>query len=179
MNCEWKTVKIGDLGKVVTGKTPSTKNSCYWSGGIQFVTPKDLQTTKHILQTERTITENGMQAMQSCILPMNSVCVSCIGNIGYTGVTTEECITNQQINSIIVNKNSNVDFVYYAIKYLWPYFKSYEGQSTTLSILNKTQFSKIEITVPDLETQKKIAKVLSALDDKIELNNAINHNLAA
>lgn len=177
MKCEWKTVKIGDLGTVITGKTPTTKNINYWNGNVQFITPKDLQGTKHIFQTERTITRRGLETVKGCVLPSNSVCVSCIGNIGYTGVTTQLCITNQQINSIIVDKNNNTDFIYYLIKKLWLFFKNCEGQSTTLSILNKTQFSNIEVSVPDLETQKKIAKILSSLDDKIELNNAINHNL--
>lgn len=177
MKCEWKTVNIGDLGAVVTGKTPSTKKTAYWNGSVHFVTPKDLQESKHILHTERTITSDGLEAVRGCIIPAGAVCVSCIGNIGYTSITTKKCITNQQINSIIVNQNNDADFVYYLVKNLRPVFKNYEGQSTTLSILNKTQFSKITVCVPELSIQKKIARLLSSLDDKIELNNAINHNL--
>ena len=177
MKCEWKRCTIGDLGRIITGKTPNTKVTEYWDGNIPFVTPKDLQGTKHIDCTERSITSNGLDAVKGSTLPANSVCVSCIGNIGYTGITTQKGVTNQQINAIVVNKCNNFDFVYYLLRNLWSYFKNYEGQSTTLSILNKTQFSKIGITIPDLETQKKIAKVLSALDDKIELNNQINKNL--
>lgn len=177
MKCKWKRCTIGDLGRIITGKTPNTKVTEYWDGNIPFVTPKDLQGTKHIDCTERSITSNGLDAVKGSTLPANSVCVSCIGNIGYTGITTQICVTNQQINTIVVNKFNNFDFVYYLLRNLWSYFKNYEGQSTTLSILNKTQFSKIGITIPDLETQKKIAKVLSALDDKIELNNQINKNL--
>lgn len=177
MKCEWKRCTIGDLGRIITGKTPNTKVTEYWDGNIPFVTPKDLQGTKHIDCTERSITSNGLDAVKGSTLPANSVCVSCIGNIGYTGITTQKCVTNQQINAIVVNKCNNFDFVYYLLRNLWSYFKNYEGQSTTLSILNKAQFSKIGITIPDLETQKKIAKVLSALDDKIEFNNKINKNL--
>ena len=92
-------------------------------------------------------------------------------------MTRQNCISNQQINSIIANENYDPDFIYYLMKSLWPFFKNYEGQSTTLSILNKTQFSKIEIVAPDLSEQKKIASILSSLDDKIELNNKINENL--
>ena len=62
---------------------------------------------------------------------------------------------------------------------LWPFFKNYEGQSTTLSILNKTQFSKIAVSVPDRITQKRIAEILSALDEKIAANARVNDNLAA
>lgn len=92
-------------------------------------------------------------------------------------MTTTRSVSNQQINSIIVNRENNADYVYYLMKSLWMYFKSCEGQSTTLSILNKSQFSKIEVIVPPLEIQKNIASILSSIDDKIELNNKINDNL--
>ncbi len=168
---------IDNLGKIITGKTPSTKNSEYWNGNIPFVTPKDLQGSKHIISTERKITKLGAATVKGSIIPINSVCVSCIGVIGYVGITTEESVSNQQINSIIVNENNDTDYVYYLMKWLWPYFKNYEGQSTTLSILNKTHFSKIEIPIYPLDYQRKVSKLLSMIDDKIELNQQINKNL--
>lgn len=177
MKYEWQECTIGDLGQIVTGKTPPTKNNEYWGGKVMFITPKDIQAAKHIFKTERYVTGQGKVAVRGAILPKGSICVSCIGNIGYLGITTEECISNQQINSIIVNENNDVDFVYYLLKSLWAYFKNYEGQSTALSILNKTQFSKIKVQIPNIEVQKKISGVLKMLDEKIELNNAINNNL--
>lgn len=168
---------IDNLGEIITGKTPSTKNSEYWNGNIPFITPKDLQGSKHIISTERKITKLGAATVKGSIIPIHSVCVSCIGVIGYVGITTEESVSNQQINSIIVNENNDTDYVYYLMKWLWPYFKNYEGQSTTLSILNKTHFSKIEIPIHPLDYQRKVSKLLSMIDDKIELNQQINKNL--
>ncbi|MDE5758561.1 MAG: restriction endonuclease subunit S, partial [Allobaculum sp.] len=173
----WKTYTIGDLGTVVTGKTPTPKKAEYWNGEIMFVTPKDLQSTKHIFSTERRITPLGLQAVRNSILPPGAICVSCIGNIGYVSMTTQECVSNQQINSVIVNEYNDPDYVFYLLKGLWHFFKNYEGQSTILSILNKSQFSKIKIKVPNLETQKRIAGLLSSIDNMIELNNQINKNL--
>ena len=63
------------------------------------------------------------------------------------------------------------------LKSLWPFFKHYEGQSTTLSILNKTQFSQISVLDINRKDEDRIARILSSLDDKIEHNNAINENL--
>ena len=177
MRCEWESSKIGDLGKIITGKTPPTKNQDLWDGNIPFITPRDLQNGKTVLCTERTITSNGIKVMQSVKLPPKSVCVSCIGNIGYVAMTCSECISNQQINSIIVNSNNDADFVYYLMKSLHSTFKNYEGQSTTLSILNKKHFSDIDIFIPPLDIQKQIAAILSALDEKIAINRAINDNL--
>lgn len=176
---KWKQCTIADLGTVVTGKTPSTKIAEFWDGVVHFVTPKDIQGLKHITDTERRITEAGLQKVKGSALPPRAVCVSCIGNIGYTGMTTKYCVSNQQINSIVVNDDNDPDFVYYLIRSLWDFFKNYEGQSTTLSILNKTQFSKIAVSVPAKATQIRIAAVLSSLDEKIAANTRINDNLAA
>ena len=176
---KWREITIGDIGRVVTGKTPSTKNKQFWDGEFPFITPVDLQKSKNIFHTERTVSAEGLDSVKGAVLPPGAVCVSCIGNLGYTAMTTQVSISNQQINSIIPNTDYDDDFVYYAVKNLWSEFKNLEGQSTTLSILNKTLFSKIQLSIPDLTTQQRIAKLLSSLDDKIELNTRINQNLEA
>lgn len=177
MNCEWKECTIADLGTIITGKTPSTKKSENWDGEIPFVTPKDLKGTKHIFLTERNVTPIGLKSVKGSTLPKGAICVSCIGTIGYVGKTTSNCVSNQQINTIITSEDVNSDYVYYLMKWMWPYFKNYEGQSTVLSILNKTQFSKVKVPFHNKKQQDKIASILSSIDDKIELNNAINENL--
>lgn len=173
MNCK----TLGDLGTIITGKTPPTKEASYWNGNIPFITPKDIQITKHVFSTERCISSEGLEKIRGAKLPAGAICVSCIGNIGYVGVTTETSVSNQQINSIVVNDDNDSEFVFYLLKNLWIYFKNYEGQSTTLSILNKTHFSEIEVNVPEKSVQKKIAAILSCIDNKIELNQKINENL--
>lgn len=175
---EWRTYRLEEIGTIVTGKTPSTKNPDNYGGDIHFITPGDLCTgNKHIIFTNRNITASGLSSIKGSILPKGAVCVSCIGNLGYTGIATMQCASNQQINSIVVNPNHNPEFIYYVIKHMWPIFKSLEGQSTALSILNKSQFSKIEVALPNKKTQDRIASILSSFDNKIELNNRINHNL--
>lgn len=174
---KWRKITIGDLGKIVTGKTPSTKNENFWNGDIPFVTPSDLQKSKHVFFTERTVSQEGLTAVRGQVLSSGAICVSCIGNLGYTAMTTQVSVSNQQINSIIPSDDFDKNFIYYLMKSLWDEFKNLERQSTTLSILNKTLFSKMEVIVPEVNTQKQIAKVLSSLDDKIELNTQINHNL--
>ena len=130
-------MQISDLGFVITGKTPTTKNTDYWDGDIPFITPGDIQETKHVFKTKRFITSQGASSVRGSLLPKDAICVSCIGTLGYVGMTTQPSVSNQQINSIVVSPEHNPDYVYYLMKYLWPYFKNFEGQSTTLSILNK------------------------------------------
>ena len=130
---KWREITIGDIGRVVTGKTPSTKNKQFWDGEFPFITPVDLQKSKNIFHTERTVSAEGLDSVKGAVLPPGAVCVSCIGNLGYTAMTTQVSISNQQINSIIPNTDYDDDFVYYAVKNLWSEFKNLEGQSTTLS----------------------------------------------
>lgn len=175
---EWKEYKLEEVGKITTGKTPKTAIKEYFDGDICFVTPADINTPdKYVHKTDRYLTNEGLNSILSNSIDKGSICVSCIGNIGYTGIVKMKCASNQQINSITVNQEFDRDFIYYSIKNLWPFFKNYEGQSTTLSILNKGQFSKITVKCPSFETQKHIAAILSSLDDKIEVNRRINENL--
>lgn len=94
-------------------------------------------------------------------------------------MTTKRSLSNQQINSLIPNNEKDAEYLYYAMKNLWQFFKKLEGQSTTLSILNKSQFSRICIPWPDEITRKQIGQTLSLIDSKIELNTQLNGYLAA
>lgn len=175
---QWRTCRLGEIGQITTGKTPKTSNKAFFEGNIHFITPTDLNNSyKYIFHTERTLSFDGLKSIYKNHISQNCICVSCIGNLGYIGIATMDCVTNQQINSIKINQKFNNDYIYYALKNLWPYFKNLEGQSTTISILNKRQFSQIELLIPPLSEQKRIAAILGALDDKIELNRRINANL--
>ena len=175
---ELSKVRFDDLGKIITGKTPSTKVNQYWDGKIQFITPKDIQVNKYVNETDRYITEEGLKAINNILLGKGAVAVSCIGNIGYVGKIIHKAVTNQQLNAIVPNQYYDSDYVYYLMKNSWSLFKSLENQSTTVSIINKSQFSSLEVSVfKEKKKQKAIANILSSLDDKIELNNKINKNL--
>ena len=178
---DWHKVKVGELGRIVTGKTPKTAEKDNYNGEIMFVTPSDNMGVKFIRSTGKTITEKGKVSVKGAIIPAGSVCVSCIGSdLGKVVITTEECITNQQINSIVVDtERYDIDFIYYAMLILGKELNFHSKTSTAVPIVNKSSFSSYEICCPALEEQKKIASVLSALDYKIEKNTEVNENLAA
>ena len=175
----WKAVRVGDLGKVITGKTPKTAIFENYGGKIPFLTPSDDMNVKYVKKTSRTLTDKGVAEVKNALLPPNSICVSCIGsNLGKVIITTEPTVTNQQINSIIVNtKQFDVSFVYYAMIILGEELNFISKTSTAVPIVNKSSFSDYEIMCPPLKQQKQIASVLSALDDKIDNNININDNL--
>ncbi|WP_303820876.1 restriction endonuclease subunit S [Ruminococcus flavefaciens] len=179
MMSEWKKVSVSDLGRIVTGKTPKTAISEYYGGCIPFLTPSDDMSVKYVLTTSKTITEDGKNSVKNAVIPKNSICVSCIGSdLGKVVITTKETVTNQQINSVIVNTELyDVDFVYYAMVILGKVLNYHSKTSTAVPIVNKSTFSQYEILCPVLSEQRKIARILSEIDSKIAINTAINENL--
>jgi type I restriction enzyme S subunit len=175
----WKEYKISELGKVVTGKTPSSKNPEEWGTLVAFVTPTDFDSyNKSIEGSIRYLSERGANVFNSKLLPPNSVIVTCIGSqMGKVALNKIPCVTNQQINSIILNENFNSDFIYYLISSMQDYLRNLATGGSTMPIVNKSDFENIKIIAPNLTTQTAIAEILSSLDDKIELNIKINQEL--
>ena len=168
---EWEVVRISQIGKVITGTTPSTKVEEYWGGNYPFVTPTDFSTSKYVYKTERSVTKKG--ANKGKIIPKDSVMVTCIASVGEVALASSECITNQQINSIICNQNANSHYIYYALFFRKNLLKRWAGVTTT-PIIKKSLFEKFPIPLPPLPEQQKIAEILSTVDSAIEkVNQAI------
>ena len=129
-------------------------------------------------KTVKTITELGLSEVRNCLLPSKSVCVSCIGSdLGKVVITNEPTVSNQQFNSIIPTEENDTDFIYYLMTIVGKELNFLSKTSTAVPIINKSTFADYEIEIPSLENQRRIAKVLSSLDDKIEVNRRINDNL--
>jgi type I restriction enzyme S subunit len=162
---EWEVKKLGEVGEIITGKTPSTTNLDLWDGDIQFVTPTDINENKYQYLTQRTIKE----LENTKLLPEKSIMFTCIASIGKMSLSIKPCVTNQQINSIIPFKNFDNEFVYYSVLNIVDFIKSTQS-TNTLPIINKTEFSKFEINIPkDKQEQTKIANFLSSIDEKINV----------
>ena len=179
LSMEWKEVKIGDLGQIITGKTPKTAIRENWGGKIPFLSPSDDMSNKTSPVTARTLTELGVAEVAKCLIPANSICVSCIGSdLGKVVKTDRELVTNQQINTIVPHSNIDSDFVYYLMCIVGKELNYISKTSTAVPIINKSTFSDWDIVIPrEKEDQCRIASILSSLDRKIELNNKINADL--
>ena len=110
----FREVRIGDTGRVVTGKTPpSAKPECFGMD-YPFITPTDIRNDLRTVTTERGLSEVGRAYQPSLLLPPEAVCVVCIGSIGKICMNEVPSFTNQQINSIIVDRvQYNPRFIYY------------------------------------------------------------------
>ena len=175
---DWKCYQLKNLGIIKTGKTPpSSCKDAFSNTGVPFVTPKDMNGVKTIFKTERYLSKIGLDSVKNYLVPKNSIAVSCIGSdMGKAYLLSEDSVTNQQINTLIVNNNHNFEFIYYKLSIMQDYLKSIAGGSAT-PILNKSHFSEIEIELPDLDTQNNFVEKLKYLDKKIQLNIQINQTL--
>ncbi|TAM57836.1 hypothetical protein EPN52_12145 [bacterium] len=156
--------KLCELGNIVTGNTPSTKEPRYWKGSLPFVTPGDLQHAGGVRSARRSISQAGMDVART--VPAHSVLVTCIGaTIGKTSVSEIDCSINQQINAIVPDPSVVLPEYLLAVV-SGPRFqrKIHErASSTTLPILSKSKFSNLSLNVPPLETQRRIIHEYSEL----------------
>ncbi|WQW79529.1 restriction endonuclease subunit S [Helicobacter pylori] len=185
-NQNWQKVKVKDFGTIITGSTPLTQISEYWNGTISWITPTDINDNKDIFNSERKITQKGLDTIR--MIPKNSVLVTCIASIGKNAILRVNGACNQQINAIIPNKDFNADFIYYLMENNKQYLLGKAGVTATY-IISKQVFEEIDFFVPkDLNEQIAIANILSGLDSEIislknkkrqfeNIKKALNHDL--
>lgn len=176
----WTIAKLGDIATVVTGQTPSKKFPEHWGekGEIPFLTPKDQAIGIRSVDTERYISREYSDIYEKRIVPEGVVALTCIGSsLGKISVTRHVTLTNQQINSIVSDDSkANNLYIYYYLLCSYDSLESLAG-GTVMPIVNKSSLEGMEIPLPPLEEQERIAGILGSLDDKIEANTRLIQTL--
>ena len=177
---EWIEKKISELGTVVGGATPSTKDEQnYIDGSIPWITPKDLAgfRGRYISRGERSITQKGLASCSAQMMPKHSVLFTSRAPIGYVAISANPVCTNQGFKSVVPNENTDYLFLYYLLKFYKDKIEAL-GSGTTFKEVSGTTMKNIVVRVPkEKEKQREIGLILSSIDDKIEVNEKINHNL--
>ena len=179
MKSDWKECTLAELGEIVGGATPSTKDEQNYGGDIAWITPKDLSTLKgrFISRGERNITEKGLRSCSAQIMPKNAVLFSSRAPIGYVAIAANPVCTNQGFKSIVANSDNDPMFLYYLLKYNMNAIEAM-GSGTTFKEVSGSTMRGIRVYVPISKAeQQRIAAILSALDEKIAINREINDNL--
>ena len=172
-------VKIKELGKVVGGATPSTRNPENWGGSIPWLTPKDLANHRErfIKKGEKCISQKGYESCSTKMLPKGTVLFSSRAPIGYCAIAENDICTNQGFKSIIPNENTDSLFLYYLLKSNVDAIANHASGTTFPEISGKAM-EEIEVLIPeDKNEQKQIARVLNVFDRKIENNLKLNDYL--
>jgi type I restriction enzyme S subunit len=169
MTVDFRTIRIADFGRVITGKTPPSAHPEFFGDIHPFLTPTDIDGFSRHIESDRFLSTAGRDYQHQLMLPSRAVCVVCIGaTIGKVCMTDRPSFTNQQINSVVVNEDEHDPFfVYHLLTTLREELKSNAGGAAT-PIINKTAFSEIRVSVPPLLDQQRIAGILSAYDELIE-----------
>jgi type I restriction enzyme S subunit len=162
---DWVEQSVGEFGKVVTGNTPSTAQPAFYGGGIPFASPADISDLRFVDQTKTTLTPEGFAETRP--IRAGSVLFVCIGStIGKVAQSVRDFATNQQINSVVPSSKYSDNFVYFALSYASERIALLAGRQA-VPIINKSLFSSVQLLVPELAEQKRIADCLSTLEDLI------------
>ncbi|ADX48555.1 restriction modification system DNA specificity domain protein [Paracidovorax avenae ATCC 19860] len=180
MSSEWRTYRLQEVGRLVTGKTPKSGVPAFDGDDVPFVSPPDFTGSKWITKTVRSISEAGAQSVKGSLIPPRSVLVTCIGSdMGKAAIAASQCVTNQQINAILVDESRFCpEFVYYNLSLRKDEIRSLAGGSAQ-PILNKSAFGQIFLEAPCLEVQRTVSAALRPLDDRITLLRETNATLEA
>lgn len=167
---EWEERAVSSLGKIYSGGTPSTSNTGYWDGDINWITPTDItkQDSRYINSSLRKITLEGLENSSAKLVPAGSLLICTRATIGAMAITSHEMCTNQGFKNIVPNSKTNIEFVYYLLTYNKHRMISKASGSTFLE-LSKTSFESMKFNMPAIKEQKKIATVLTNVDKEIEL----------
>ena len=179
MKPEWKQCVLSDIGEIVGGGTPSTKNENYYGGDIAWITPKDLSgfQGRYIERGERNITAQGLRNSSARLMPANSILFTSRAPIGYVAIAKNEVCTNQGFKSIVPNSETDYLFLYYMLKHNSAKIEALSS-GTTFKEVSGSVMKQVEVYVPTSKAeQQRIANILGALDDKIENNIRINRCL--
>ncbi len=174
----WDVRKLKEIGKVVTGKTPSTSKAENFGGKVLFIKTPDIHRNIFVLESEETLSEIGAKTQSLKMLPKKTVFVSCIGTIGVVGITSKPSQTNQQINALLLNDGSDYCFFYCFAQGLKNKLVGLGSNGATMGNVNKDKFENINILYPKEETRKSFFEKAARLFDEILLLQKYNKNLS-
>ena len=174
----WGVETLKDFeSKIITGKTPSRANSDNFGGEIPFITIGDIRGNTFIYNTSETLTDLGASVQQNKYLPEGSLCVSCIATVGEIGFTTEWSHTNQQINSIVFEDETNRYYLYFALKNYFENANASAKTGNTFANMNKEDFSGIRIILPRNEIKNNFHKMTEPYFAQIKCLQGQNQEL--
>ena len=176
-NDKWKYKKLGEVADIVSGGTPDTTKHDYWNGSINWYTPAEVGNKIFVSDSQRKITNIGLENSSAKILPVGTVLFTSRAGIGKTAILKEKGSTNQGFQSI-VPKQKFLDsyFIFSISNILKKYGESHGAGSTFLEISGK-ELAKAKISLPSITEQKNISKVLFKLDTIITLQKQKIDNL--
>lgn len=174
---EWLKTALIDIMELIGGGTPKTSKAEYWGGNINWLSVKDFNNeNRYVYSTEKTITEEGLNNSSTKLLKKDDIIISARGTVGELAMIPFPMAFNQSCYGIRAKEGIDSIFLYYLIKNSVRKLKAITHGSVFDTITRDT-FANIEVAIPDIKTQHRIAKMLADIDDKVENNQRVNNNL--
>lgn len=171
---DWEARKLGDVCEVIGGSTPSTAIKEYWDGDILWATPTDITKLegRTIEETKQKISEKGLKSCAANLLPKGSILMTSRATIGACAINAKPMATNQGFSSLVCSKRAVNWFIYYLVLF---FRKELErlGSGSTFKEISKKSVKALYVPLPPLSEQKKIAEILTTVDDAIEETDRI------
>ena len=175
---EWKETTLYEIVDLIGGGTPKTSVPEYWNGGIPWLSVADFNNDKkYVFETEKTITELGLNNSSTKLLNKGDIIISARGTVGVVAVLGKEMTFNQSCYGVRAKSDlATTDYVYYLLKDTVSGFLQI-AHGGVFDTITRDTFKEIEISLPSLPEQTAIASILSSLDDKIDLLHRQNATL--
>lgn len=171
MKKDWTYKKLGEVGTIIGGSTPKTDNPDFWDGDLAWITPAELDGSKYVSSTVRTITEKAVEKTNLTLLPIGTVLLSSRAPIGKVCITKIPMYCNQGFKNIVCSDELNNEYLYWWLKWKNEYLNTL-GVGATFKEISKRIVEQITIPVPPLETQSQIVSELDLLQSIIDKQKA-------
>ena len=173
----WKIKRIKDFGQVITGKTPSTEISSNYGDKYLFIKTPDMHDNMYVIDSSEKLSEHGNDVQKLKKLPRWSIMVSCIGTGGVVSINSKEAHTNQQINSIVLHDENNIEWLFFVCKSLKTTIEMFGATGSTMTNLSKGKFENLKILEPNLELIDKYHMYTYDIFKEVEKLMYSNENL--
>jgi len=171
---DWEVVRLGDVCDIIGGSTPSTKRKEYWGGHIPFATPTDITSLRgrEISITKESITSEGLSSCGARLLPVGSILLTSRATLGACAINTKSMATNQGFASLVCSEKAYNWFIFYKMISLKRELQTL-GSGSTFKEVSKGNIRSLFLAIPSPPEQKKIAEILTTVDDAIEKTTQI------
>lgn len=167
----WKIERIGNIGEVIGGGTPSTENEEYWDGDIPWLSPVDLSdnTNVYVSRGGKNITKLGLQKSSAKMMPKDTVLLSSRAPVGYVALAKNPICTNQGFKSVVCNTSViQPIYLYFYFRMNKNYLQSI-ASGATFPELSGSMMKKLKVLLPQMELQKEFSKKANIFISKAEL----------
>lgn len=166
----WEQRELGDIAEIIGGGTPDTNNPSYWDGDIDWYSPAELGEQIYAIGSRRRITKEGYKNSSAKLLPANkTILFTSRAGIGTTAILCRSACTNQGFQSLVINDNTDLYFIYSMSSRIKDFAISKASGSTFLEISGK-QLATMNLFLPQLNEQRKIGQYFKSLDNLITLH---------